>query len=488
MELSRKIIILIYGRAFSFILSLIIPLVLTRLLLKDDYGSYQQLIMIYAIVQAILLFGMPQSLLYYFPRKEISDRPVLIKQTWMILVISGLLVIALFGITSQIVENTFAGHHLQPFIFLLGIYIGIMLSVMPLQNLLILEDKETTAMWTMIGFTVIDITILPSAAWYNPTTLGMVYGIILTSIIKFIIVMIYIYKNYLSKIETRESYYREQLAYGIPVGLIAMIYVININIDKYMVGLFFSSSVFAAYYLGSLWAPMFGWITQSASQVITPRMSKAHKDNNLLEIQKLYSNSVEKLSFIFLPATVLLALIAKPLILTLFTNNYEDTVPIFSIYLLLLPTYALNLGWILMASGQTKFLLRLAIFMSIINIILSYGFLITLEGDNRLLGIPFATVTVTWISTMIVMYQSLKTLESTLSETYNWKKILTIGIISIISAIPIIGLLSLELENKVFLISSIAIYGLIFLFTSFKLKVLDDNEINLVKSFLPFKN
>ena len=185
---------------------------------------------------------------------------------------------------------------------------------------------------------------------------------------------------------------------------------------------------------------------------------------------------------------MLLALIAKPLILTLFTNNYEDTVPIFSIYLLLLPTYALNLGWILMASGQTKFLLRLAIFMSIINIILSYGFLITLEGDNRLLGIPFATVTVTWISTMIVMYQSLKTLESTLSETYNWKKILTIGIISIISAIPIIGLLSLELENKVFLISSIAIYGLIFLFTSFKLKVLDDNEINLVKSFLPFKN
>ena len=488
MELSRKIIILIYGRAFSFILSLIIPLVLTRLLIKDDYGSYQQLVMIYAIVQAILLFGMPQSLLYYFPRKEISDRPLLIKQTWMILVISGLLVIILFGIVSQMVGNIFPDHHLQPFIFLLGLYIGIMLSVMPLQNLLILEDKETTAMWSMIGFTVIDIIILPSAALYNPTTLGMVHGIILTSIIKFVIVMFYIYKNYLSKIEIRESYYKEQLAYGIPVGLTAMIYVININIDKYMVGLFFSSSVFAVYYLGSLWAPMFGWITQSASQVIIPRMSKAHKNNNLLEIQELYSNSVEKLTFIFLPATVLLALIAKPLILTLFTENYEDTVPIFSIYLLLLPTYALNLGWILMASKQTNFLLRLAIFMSTINIILSYGFLTTLEGDNRLLGIPFATVIVTWISTMAVMYQSLKTLESTLSETYNWKKMATIGTISLISAIPVIGLLFLDLENKIFLISSIVIYGIAFLFTSFKFKILNNSEIDLVKSFFPFKN
>ena len=241
--------------------------------------------MIYAIVQAILLFGMPQSLLYYFPRKEVSDRPALIKQTWGILIISGLVAITLFTLASQIMESTFPDHHLQPFIFLLGIYIGIMLSVMPLQNLLILEDKETTAMWSMIGCTLIDIIILPSAAWYDPTTLGMVYGIILTSIIKFLIVIIYIYKNYLNKIDARESYYRVQLAYGIPVGLIAMIYVININIDKYMVGLFFSSSVFAVYYLGSLFAPIFGWITQSASQVITPRMSRAHKEGNLSEIK-----------------------------------------------------------------------------------------------------------------------------------------------------------------------------------------------------------
>jgi O-antigen/teichoic acid export membrane protein len=255
-----------------------------------------------------------------------------------------------------------------------------------------------------------------------------------------------------------------------------------------MVGLFFSSSVFAAYYLGSLWAPMFGWITQSASQVVTPRMSKAHKDNNLLEIRQMYANSVEKLAFIFLPAMFLLALIAKPLILTLFTNNYEDTVPIFSIYLLLLPTYALNLGWILMASGQTKFLLRLAILMSTINIILSYSFLTTLEGDNRLLGIPFATVIVTWLSTIIIMYQSLRTLKSGLSETYHWKKMMIITIVSVISAIPVIGLLSLDLENKIFLISSILIYGATFIFSSFKFKLLNNSEIDLVKSFLPFKN
>ena len=486
MELSRKIIILIYGRAFSFILSLIIPLFLTRLLVKDDYGSYQQLVMIYAIVQAILLFGMPQSLLYYFPRKEVSDRPALIKQTWGILIISGLVAITLFTLASQIMESAFPDHHLQPFIFLLGIYIGIMLSVMPLQNLLILEDKETTAMWSMIGFTLIDIIILPSAAWYDPTTLGMVYGIILTSIIKFLIVIIYIYKNYLNKIEARESYYREQLAYGIPVGLIAMIYVININIDKYMVGLFFSSSVFAVYYLGSLWAPIFGWITQSASQVITPRMSKAHKEGNLSEIKELYRSSISKLALFFIPSTIFLIFMAEPLIVILFTETYIDSVPIFMIYLILLPTYSVNLSWILMASGQTKFLLKLALSMSIINIILSYWLLMTLEGDNRLLGIPFSTVLVTWLSTIVVMNRSLAILGSSFLETYPLKEIWLTAAISLVAALPVILVSSLGLSNIVTLILSGFLFKIVWLSLSFKFKLVGDNDIKLVKSFLPF--
>ena len=85
MELSKKIIILIYGRAFSFLISLVIPIALTRLLLKEDYGTYQQLIMLYSIIQSILLLGIPQSLLYYYPRRETDEYPLLVKQTWFYL-------------------------------------------------------------------------------------------------------------------------------------------------------------------------------------------------------------------------------------------------------------------------------------------------------------------------------------------------------------------------------------------------------------------
>ena len=488
MELSRKIIILIYGRALSFLISLVIPIALTRLLLKEDYGSYQQLIMIYSIIQAVLLLGIPQSLLYFYPRSEKENHSMLVRQTWSIVTFSAIFVIIATWGGSELMNNMFPEHHLQPFIFLIGVYTGIMLWVMPLQNLLVVEGKESLAMQCMIGFTLIDIIVLPSAAWINPSTLGMVHGIIATAILKAVVVLGYIYFNYLNKKHTGVSYYREQLAYGIPVGLTAMIGVINVNVDKYMVAMFFSTSIFGVYYLGSLWAPIFGWIVQSAGQVITPRLSKAHKDNNLTEMRDLYNQSVEKLSFLFFPLTIFLILVAEPLILTMFTEKFEDAIPIFTIYMILLPTYPFRIGWILMASGQTRFLLRLAILMSTINILLSYYLITTLEGENRLFGIPFATVTVTWLSMFVISYQSISTLQLKISEVYPWKKIISIIAISLLAGIPVFALLSLDLAGIVLLIASSVVYGLVFLYATYKLDIWGESELKLFNSFWSLKN
>ena len=124
------------------------------------------------------------------------------------------------------------------------------------------------------------------------------------------------------------------------------------------------------------------------------------------------------------------------------------------IYLILLPTYALNLRWILMASGQTNFLLKLAVSMSVINVILSYGLLMTLEGENRLLGIPFSTVLVTWLATFIVMNRSLATLGSSVLETYPLKEMWILTAISLVAALPVILVSSLGLSKIVTLILS----------------------------------
>ena len=169
MEPSRKIIMLIYGRAFSFFLSLLIPFFLTRILVKEDYGSYQQLIMIYTIVHNLNLRNASIFTLL-FSWKETHEHPLLIKQTWTILFFSAFIVMAIFWLSSQIIDT----HHLKEYLVLLGIYTSLMIFVMPIQNLLTLEGKISTAMWLMVFFTIIDLAVLPTAAWLNPTTLGII--------------------------------------------------------------------------------------------------------------------------------------------------------------------------------------------------------------------------------------------------------------------------------------------------------------------------
>ena len=141
-----------------------------------------------------------------------------------------------------------------------------------------------------------------------------------------------------------------------------------------------------------------------------------------------------------------------------------------------------------MASGQTKFLLRLAILMSTINILLSYYLITTLEGDNRLFGIPFATVTVTWLSMIIIMYQSLHTLNIKLKDAYAWKKIFTVTLVSLLSAIPVIAILTFKLSSVIILLLSSITYGIVFLYISFKLQLWGESEINILKSFVYLKN
>ena len=124
--------------------------------------------------------------------------------------------------------------------------------------------------------------------------------------------------------------------------------------------------------------------------------------------------------------------------------------------------------------------------MSIINIILSYWLLTTLEGDNRLLGIPFSTVLVTWISTILVMNRSLATIESNFFETFPVKEMWKIASVSALSVLPVILLSAFELSNSLTLVLSIISFAIMFLALSYKLKLIGENEIKLVKSFFPF--
>ena len=482
--LAQRVMTLIYGRAFSFALSLAIPIALTRLLVPDEYGTYQQLILLYSTLQALLLLGLPRSLAYFYPRLDADSHPRLLRQTLALLALSGLLALGLF-LTAQMALGYWWPHHqLRPFLGLLGLYTALMLLVMPLQHLLVVEGRERASAFSMLGFTVIDVIVMPGAAWLRPDVWGILGGIVAAAALKALVSVGYIARRYLRRPATGPRFVREQLAYGVPVGLIAMVGIININVDKFLVGLYYAPDIFAVYYIGSLWAPIFGWITLSTAQVVIPRLSAAHKRGATAEILRLRSAMALRLALIFFPMAALLAVVARPLIEGLFTDSYSDAVPVFMIYLLLLPSRPFSYGEVLMASGETRFLFRLATALATLNVVLSY-LLLTRTGLG-LLALPVATVTVAWLMTLGVFRRSNRLLGVPLADAYPWRRLGLTLTVAAAATIPAAAFALTDVTGWALLFGGSALYAAAFAPLAWWSGVLSADDRALLRALWPW--
>ncbi len=484
MDLSRQVITLIYGRALAFGVSLLIPIALTRLLVEAEYGTYQELVLVYATLQVVLLLGLPRSLSYYFPRMDENERPLLIRQTLTLLGLMAVFAVLLFGSGQLLLDRYMPHHHLQPYLGLLGVYTGLMLLVAPLQNLLVVEGRTRWAARSMIGFGLVDVVVLPLSAYLMPDVWGILYGITLAAAIKAVVSLAYQVPRYLlgpgAGTPSRSGFVNKQLAYSIPVGLAGMVSLINVNIDKYLVSFFFSTEDFGVYYIGSLWAMVFGWIALSTGQVVIPRLSAAHKRDDLAGMADLRSGMARRMVLVFFPLAALLAVVARPLIEGLFTSSYSEAVPIFMIYLLVLPTRPFGYGEVLMASGQTGFLFRVVAAMAAINVCLSYALLKWLG----LMGLPWATVAVTWLSTLLILNHSNRTLGVNLGGAYPWAYVMTTVTVSLAAALPPLLLLLAGIEGWALLIGGTALYGLCFAALASRMGVVGPGEWKLLRSLM----
>jgi O-antigen/teichoic acid export membrane protein len=478
MSLAQRAALLVYGRAAAFGLSLVIPVALVRLLAQDEYGSYQQLVLLYATAQAFLLLGVPRSLSYFFPRLGPGGHAQLLRQSVALLAMTGLLAIVL-GLGAQLLLTD---HPLQPYLGLLGLYTALMLLVAPLQNLLVVEGRERASALSMVGFVIVDVVVMPAAVWLRPDVWGILWGITVAATIKAAVSLGYAWHRYLAHSGGR-PFVREQLAYGVPVGMMAMVGILNLNIDKYLVGLFFPVGAFAVYYIGALWAPVFNWTTQSVVQVVIPRLSAAHYRGDLAAMQQLRSRMASRMALVYFPLATLMAIIARPLIELMFTSAYAGAVPIFTIYLLLLFNRPFGSGEVLMAAGRTRFLFRLALAVGLLNLGLSL--LLLARSGLGLLALPVATVTVSWISAFAILHRSNRELGVTAGAAYGWRTLAAIlassalaGAVAWQAAAPFAGATVIAV--------AIAAYSVAFALAGRLTGALGPAEWRLLRSLRPF--
>ena len=77
------------GSFFSIIFSLVSTIILSRYLLKEDYGTYGQVIFVYDTLLIVFTLGLPKVFAYFLPRVPIDEAKNLIKKLTLMLFLFG---------------------------------------------------------------------------------------------------------------------------------------------------------------------------------------------------------------------------------------------------------------------------------------------------------------------------------------------------------------------------------------------------------------
>jgi O-antigen/teichoic acid export membrane protein len=455
-SLKEQVGYLISGKLIGMVLQFSIPIILVRLISKEDYGVYLQFLLIGQFFGKIIAFTLPSSLYYFFPHVK-GDKNQLITQTYFLIVVLVLLFIPVYFAFRDQISMFFNLGMFPNLVKLCSLYIVFTAISSMLNQIFVIERKSDY----VIRYEVINIAarviLLISSFLIFKTVLAMIWSQIVFYFIRAVLLFIYLNRNYQLIYNFKvwkKNLLLEQIKFTYPLGLANIVNKIGTRIDKFILATFFSSSDFAIYSISQYRVPIVNLIFPSVSNVIIPEITRNRSEGNITEVIRLWHKMIVYLAMITIPVTIFFFVIAQELILLLYTDAYIAAVPLYRIVLLTLFILILRETAILTAFGKTKTIFYVQFIGSIVGTIL--GFILIKKYGT--IGAATSFTVTFFVQGLLMLYMSKRVLGVNFYDWLPWKKLSVILLTSLIPIPFIIPVLFLNWLNIITIIISFIIY------------------------------
>ena len=350
---KKQIGSLVTGQMLSLILGFVLPLILVRVLTKNDYGLYAQYNVILSFCTVFFSFGLSSELYYSYPLANKREKRILVFQSLMMLFVAG--VIAAFVLYIPSVKDHFiTDDSLTSYYAYLAIAVLLSVPEILITSLYVLNNDNRTSATFLPLMTVLRVLLILMLYWMYPQVETIFIAIIIVSLIKLFYVVMYVHKvmNKNGKGEIFDiRILKSQLRYSIPLGFASSVGILVQQLDKLIILSFVSPAVYAIYSIAFYGVPGLSQVYLSISQVYIPRMSVAYKEKNLDGLIRLYHSMVSKTLSYTVPIIFIIILFADPIVPFVFSDKYAESIPYFQIYLLTFIVSSIGCGNILRATG-----------------------------------------------------------------------------------------------------------------------------------------
>ena len=354
-RISRATSILATGRIPGLIIAFAIPLVLARVFDPAEFGTYKQLFLIYATLFGLAQVGMAESLYYFVPLAPNKAGRQVGNALVSLAGIGVACMAALFVLRDHIAEwltNPALSAHLGP----LGGFLAAMLTSAVFEIVLVSQKKHVAAAWV---YALSDIA--RAACFVIPAVLGwglagVLAGAALFATTRVAAALFVLWQQFGTELRVDAAVWRRQLAYALPFALAVGIEVLHLNWHQYAVAARVDAATFAIYAVGCLQVPVADLIVASALNVMMVEMAGV-RDRDLAAAHRLWHGTIAQLAFMIFPLAAFLVVMARDIIIVLFTPAYGGSVPIFMLWSLTMLASVLVADGVLRVFAQTRYLL-----------------------------------------------------------------------------------------------------------------------------------
>jgi O-antigen/teichoic acid export membrane protein len=360
MRLANQAAVMMSGRLAERAIGLLAGMVLVRLLTKDEYGSFLQIGLISQLGAALLVFGLPHSLLYLVPRVQREARKHVIVATGRLMVGLSIVGGAALALSGPLLVRAFNNPVLASLSLLIGLYtLFYSLDRMVEPALLALGEAGRAGVLAAVSSALIVVATL-TPAWKGWGLRAIYAGVLVVTLARL---------GYFGTVlgglpglvrGTRVEGFsiRSVLAFAVPMGLSAMATQYNRMLDGLMVSFLFTPAAYAVYARGAFELPLVDLVPYTLANVILPRLVELWKAGDRIGFLGLWNRLIRVSGLCIIPALIYSLMFADDIIVTLFSEAYRQSVPVFQIYLLSLPLRLTSFAVLLQAIGDSRAILH----------------------------------------------------------------------------------------------------------------------------------
>ena len=471
MSLKKQALYNLIGRFFEFLVGMATPIILVRIFTQDDYGLYQQAIVIGTVIAVLLGFNFAHNLFYFYPiAKDKKEQSILISQTYFILtgigILISLLLVALKSIIFRFVDSFF----FEEIFLFIPFFVVFTILTRAFDNIFVIEGKAKVAMYYYSANKFLRSIFVLAAAFIYNDPIAVLWSLIIYLAVVNLFMFSYLFYYYrISPFKFDKGLFIKQFKYALPFGLSGIVGTIGNYADKLIITTFLSTKDFAIYSVGNFRLPFIELLYNSVGNVILPQISKFSLEvDGKRKAFELWRKMILKNMIVTIPIIGFSLAYADEIITLLFGDQYIDSADVFRVLILMFVIQMFGFGYILRGFSITKPIFP----ANLVKMLLSICLGIPLIYYFGYMGAAISFVAAFTSNGVIQLAVTKRFLEMKWIDFIPWMDLGKLTLVSILS----VGLSKLaiffEVPKFVYLVLSSGVYFLIIYLILFKLKYL----------------